>query len=205
MRVDDRPSGEPLERAGHQRPPPVGGQVRGVHLPEGRRVPRDGRSDLEDLHGIVGPEDMVDHQHAASVEHPDTDRLTDPFRQGVRPNEGASAQLVMVQERVAQLQHLWAEPVLPRFRVLLHEVLPLKRAQQSVDGRLGEPEAVGELADPEPGRACGERFQDPCGPIDRLDRGVSTVAHRHRSGGASAAARSSAPNSRAVDAAPGSW
>src|SRR5947208_10462395 len=204
MRVDDRPSGEPLERPRHERPSPVGGQVRGLDLPERRRVPGNRRADLEDLHRIVRTEDMVDHQHPPSVEHADPDRFSDPLRQRVRPDQGAPSQLMMVQERVAELEHLGAQPILPRLRILLHQILPLERAQQTVDGRLGEPEALGELADPEAGRAGSQRLQDPCGSVDRLDRGVPAVAHQ-RSGGASDAARSSAPNSSDVEAAPGSW
>src|SRR5439155_5000867 len=168
VRVDDGPSGEPLERARYQRSAAVRGQERGMDLPERGRMPGNGRPDLEDLYGIVRAEHVMDHQHAAPVEHPHTHGLADPLRQRVRPNERPSPQLVMVQERIAELEQLRAEPVLPRLRILLHEVLPLQGTQQPVNGRLGEAEALGELADPEPGRARGQRFQDPCRPIDRL-------------------------------------
>ena len=122
-----------------------------MDLAERRGVPGNGGADLEDLHGIVRAEDVVDHQDPSTVEHADADRLPDPLRQRVRPHERSSPQLVVVQERVAELEHLGAEPVLAGLRILLDEVLALERAKQSMDGRLREPEALGQLAHPQPG------------------------------------------------------
>jgi hypothetical protein len=138
-------------------------------LAEGGRVQREERADLEHLQARVRSEDVVDDEHAVAVGHSDADRLPDPRRQQLGPRERPRSQLVQVEVAVPELEQLRAELVLVGVEVLLDEAVLLERAQQAVDGGLGEADAVGEVAQAEPTRVLPERLQDPDCPVDRLN------------------------------------
>ena len=76
------------------------------------------------------------------------------------------------------MQEAGAELVLLGLAVLLDEPVRLERLKQPMDGRAGDSEPVGELADPEPARAAGERTEDPRGAVDGLDRPLVPPASR---------------------------
>ena len=150
------------------------GPERQQRLAERRRVQRQLRADLEDLQAVVGPEDVVDDQHAVAVQRADAHRLAGAHRERVGPRQRAAAQLVDVEVDVAELEQRGAELVLARLRVLLDEALVLQRLQEAVDGALREAEAVGDLRHAEPPRSAGEGAQDRRRALDRLDRHLSS-------------------------------
>ena len=67
------------------------------------------------------------------------------------------------------MQQRGPELVLAAVRVLLDEAHVLERAQQSVDGPLGEPELAGQVDDAHPAGPPREQPQDGGGPLDRLN------------------------------------
>ena len=105
---------------------------------------------------------------------------SDPAGQRVRPQERARAELVTVQERVAELQERRSEPVLARLVVTLHELVLLERAEQPVHGRLRQAETLGELRHPEPRLSRTELAQDGGGAPDRLDHARHHAARSKR-------------------------
>ena len=66
-------------------------QVGDSGLSERSRVQRQYGTDLEDLEGGVGPEDVVDDERAAAMEDSDAHRLLGPQREQLRPGERARA------------------------------------------------------------------------------------------------------------------
>ena len=61
------------------------------------------------------------------------------------------------------------ELVLARLGVLLDEADVQQRAQDAVDGALGQPELARQLGHAEPPRAAGQQPEDRGGALDRLD------------------------------------
>ena len=127
------------------------------------------RADLKRLAAVVGAEDVVHDQHLILVERADADALAAPSREPVRPIERAGAQLVAIEVARAHVQQRRAELVLPRLAVLLDEPDQLQRAQDSVDGSLGEPQFAGKLSHRQPARAPRKQPQDRGRALDGLD------------------------------------
>ena len=90
--------------------------VRRQHLAQRRGVQRLHGAHLQHLPAVVGPEDVVDDQHALLVQHAQVDALAAGAGQVVRPDQGAGPQLVDVQIAVAQPQQLRAQLVAARRR-----------------------------------------------------------------------------------------
>jgi hypothetical protein len=122
-------------------------------------VQRQHRADFEDLQGRVRSEDVVDDEDTVAVCHSDANSLLRTRREELRPGERAGAQLREVEVAGAQLQELRAELVLVAVGVLLDEPVILERAQEPVDGALGQAEPLGQLAHPQTAGAGRERFQ----------------------------------------------
>jgi hypothetical protein len=127
------------------------------------------RADVERLHAVVRPEDVVDDEHLALVQRPDPHALVRARGQRVRPIQRPRAQLVAVEVARAHVQQRRAELVLAGLLVLLDEAHVLQRAQQTVHRPLRQAELPGEVDDAESARAPGEEPQDRCGALDRLD------------------------------------
>jgi hypothetical protein len=127
---------------------------------------RQQRPHLEQLQAGVGAEDVMDDEHAAGVRHPDADGLADARREELRPRERAGAQLVQVQIAVSQLEELRPELVLVGVEVLFDEAVLLERPQQPVDGRLREPDALGEVGEAEPTGVLPEGLENADGAVD---------------------------------------
>jgi len=144
-------------------------EVREHCFAERGRVQRQERTHLEHLQARVRPEDVMDDEHALAVGDADADRLADPRGEQLRPRERARPQLVEVEVAVPELEQLRAELVLVGVEVLLDEAVLLEGAEQTVDGRLCEPDAVGEIAQAEAPRMLSERLQDPHRAVDRLN------------------------------------
>jgi hypothetical protein len=162
-------SGQLRKAVGHDLVDRLVLEIREHGLAQGRRMQGQESADLEDLQAGVRPEDVMDDEHAVTVRHADADRLADPCREQLRPRERSRPQLVQVEIAVAELEQLRAELVLVGVEVLLDEAVLLQGPEQAVDGRLREPDAVGEIAQAEAPRMLSERLQDPHGAVDRLN------------------------------------
>ena len=127
------------------------------------------RADLERLAAVVGPEHVVDDEHAALVQRPDPDALAAPGRQRVGPVERPRAQLVAVEVGAAHVQERRAELVLAALGVLLDEAHGGERLQDPVHGRLRQPHLARDLDDAEAAVASGQEPEDRRGAFDRLD------------------------------------
>lgn len=148
-------------------------EVGGDHLAERAGMPGDGRADLEDLHRVVRPEDVVDDEHVVAVEDADPNGFLCAGGQRVRPQEGAASELIVLKEGVAQLEGGDAEPVLAGIGVLFDQIVGFKGAEQPVYRAFGQPESLGQLGDTEAAALGRERFEDERGPLDRLNHGPS--------------------------------
>jgi hypothetical protein len=123
----------------------------------------------EHLERGVRPEDVVDHDDVRAVHHAHAHGGLRALGQPLGVHDRATAQLVEVQIRVAELQQPGAELILVRVAVLFHEPVGLQRLQQSVHGRTREPQPIGQLADAQPPRPAGERLENARGAIYGLD------------------------------------
>jgi hypothetical protein len=141
-------------------------------VPERAGVPRDRRAHLEDLHGVIGPEHVVqdDHPRAGQRGHPD--RLLRFGGERVGPPQRAAAQLRAVEVGVAELEDAGAEAVLAGERVLGDEFMLHERAQQPVHRGLGEPDPRGDLGHAKARCARSEDAEDRGRPLYRLDHVV---------------------------------
>jgi hypothetical protein len=146
-------------------------QVRHHRLAQRARVPGDGRADLEDLHGVVGPEDVVDDDDVLPVQHADPGRLPGAVGQRVRPEERPGPERVVLQHRASELEERHAELVLPGLRVLLDQPLGLQRAQQPVHGALRQRHPLGQLGDAQSRGVAAELPQQADRSRHRLDHG----------------------------------
>ena len=145
------------------------GQARHDRVAERAGVPRDRRADLQDLHGVVRAEHVVQHDHAAAGQRGHPDRLAGLPRERLGPAQRPDPQLGAVQVGVAELEHAGAEAVLAGLRVLGDELVCLQGAQQPVYRRLGEAKAGGDLGDAEARRAGAEHAEDLRRALHRLD------------------------------------
>jgi hypothetical protein len=127
-------------------------------------------SDLEHLERGAGAEDVVDHDHGRSVHDADAHRCGGALGESLGVDDRAPAQLVEVEVGVPEMEQARAELVLLGIAILLDEAVRLQRLKQSVDGRPGDVETLGQLADTQAPRPAGEGPEDPRRAIDRLDR-----------------------------------
>jgi len=160
-----------------ERPQPVVGDLAGdvsvvgeEDLAERRGVRGEQRAHLQGLAAVVGPEDVMDHEHAVLMQRPDADAFVRARGQRVGPVQGARAQLVPVQIAGAHVQQGRAELVLPRLGVLLDEPDVHERPQDPVHGRLRQAQLTGEIGDSQSRRAAREQPQDCGRTLDGLDR-----------------------------------
>ena len=109
-------------------------------------------------------------QDVRAVQHPDLHGLVGPGGQRLRPQQRPGPELVVVQERVAELEERRAQAVLAGLGVLLHQLLSLQGPEQAVDGGLGQPQSVRQLGDHQAGNARPEGLQDLRGTLDGLDQ-----------------------------------
>ncbi len=131
---------------------------------------RQDRAHLEHLQGGVRPKDVVDDERPVAVRHGDAHRLADPRREELRPRERARAQLVEVEIAVPELEELRTELVLVRVEVLLDEPVLLQRPKEAVDGRLRQPDPVGEVAQAEAARMLAQGLENADRPVHGLNR-----------------------------------
>jgi hypothetical protein len=136
---------------------------------EGAGVPRDRRADLEDLHRVVRPEHVMQHDHPRPGQGGDPDRLAGPLGQRLRPPQRPGAQLGSVQVGVAELQHARSQAVLARLGVLRDQVVRLQGAQQPVHRGLGQANSLGDLGHAEARCPRAEDAQDLGRALYRLD------------------------------------
>ena len=138
-------------------------------MPQRAGMPGNRRGHLQDLHGVVRAEHVVQHNHPGAGQAGHPDRLVRPLRERLRPQQRAGAQLRTVQVGVAQREHGGAQAVLPGIRILGHQVVLLQRAQQSVHRGLGQADPFRDLGHTEPGGAGAEHGQNPGCALHRLD------------------------------------
>jgi len=138
-------------------------------MAEGAGMPRDRRADLEDLHRVVRPEHMVQHDHPGPGQGGDPDRLAGPPGQGFRPPQRPGPQLRSVQVSVAELQHARTQAVLARVGVLGDQFVRLQRPQQAVHRGLGQADSLGDLGHAKTRCPRAEDAEDLGRALHRLD------------------------------------
>ena len=99
-------------------------------------------ADLEDLKARVGPKDVVHHEDAVAVGGAHSHGFLGARREQLRPGERARAELVQVEEAVAELEERRTELVLVAVGVLLDEAVLLERPEEAVHSRLRQAEAL---------------------------------------------------------------
>ena len=163
------PAGQRGQVSGH------GGSTPGIRkvghdgMPQRAGMPRDRRTHLQDLHGVVRAEHVVQHNHPITGQTGHPDRLVRPLRERLRPQQGAGAQLRAVEVGVTQREDGGAETVLPGVGVLGDQVVLLQRAQQPMHCGLGQAGPFCDLGDAETGGAGAENGQNPGRALHRLD------------------------------------
>jgi len=132
-------------------------------------VPRNRRADLQDLHSVVRPEHVVQHDDAGTGQGGDPDRLARPVGQILRPPQRPGPQLRSVQVGVAELQHAGPQAVLAGVGVLRDELVRFQGAQQPVHRGLGQADPFGDLGNAETRRPRAQDPQDLGRALHRLD------------------------------------
>jgi len=136
---------------------------------KGAGVPRDRRADLEDLHRVVRPEHVVQHDHPGPGQGGDPDRFAGPLGQRLGPAQRPGAQFGPVQVSVAELEHAGTEAVFACVRVLRYQLVRLQGAQQPVHRGLGQADSLGDLGYAQARRPRAEDTEDLGRALYRLD------------------------------------
>jgi hypothetical protein len=87
------------------------------------------RADLQHLEDGIRPEHVVHDHHRRAVQDTDADRLAGGLRQPLGVHDRPSAQLVVVEIGVAEMEKARAELVLVGVAVLLDEAVRLQRLE----------------------------------------------------------------------------